>query len=168
VTKADGISKEEMAMMKKDIQKYAGDKPVFFSGLSYQEHLPINHSHAIGNKVLLVSAIAKNAQFERTASRKYEVVRHFRFADHHVYTLEDIQRIHQAADAAGVSSILTTEKDMVKLISPSLESHLASKNWFYIPVRAIFLENGMQFDELISRTIENAVQPREGENFESV
>jgi tetraacyldisaccharide 4'-kinase len=165
VTKADGISKSEMEMARKEIAKYAGDAPVFFSGLSYQQHLPINHSNEIDNKVVLVSAIANNTQFERAASKRYEVARHFRFPDHHVYSNADIQKIHLAADAMNVNSILTTEKDMVKLISQSTVTQLEGKNWFYLPVRAEFLEDGMRFDELIQNVVERETQLDEEENI---
>lgn len=167
VTKADGITHEEMVRMKQRIRKYAGEKPVFFSGLVYQQPLAINHSYAIDKKVILVSAIAKNAQFERTCSSRYEVVSHFQFADHHAYRTEDIERIHQAANSLNVQTILTTEKDMVKLISPSIEPLLEMKRWFYIPVRASFIENGTQFDELIKNSIDNQLQIKRSENHES-
>jgi tetraacyldisaccharide 4'-kinase len=168
VTKADGISTSEMEMARKDIANYAGDVPVFFSGLSYQQHLPINHSNEIDHKVVLVSAIANNTQFERATSKRYEVARHFRFPDHHVYSIADIQKIHLAADTMNVNSILTTEKDMVKLISQSTVSQLERKNWFYLPVRAEFLENGMRFDELIHHVIRCETPSDVGENNDAV
>lgn len=167
VTKADGITAEEMEVMKRDIKKYAGDKPIFFSGIAYQEHLSINHNNPIGDKVILVSAIAKNAQFERAASRRVKVVQHFRYPDHHIYKVEDLQKIHQAAKSAGVASILTTEKDMVKLISPELRQNLSGNDWFYLPVRAEFIENGMQFDDLVIRSIEKAIKSGDTENSSS-
>jgi tetraacyldisaccharide 4'-kinase len=158
VTKADGIRDEEMEIVRKEIQNIAGKKPVFFSGLSYQQPLPIQHQKPIGRKVLLVSGIAKNSHFEREVSKLYEVVKHFRFEDHHAYSSEDIQRIQHSATELQVDSILTTEKDMVKLITPQLLPLLKSKNWFYLPIQAVFLKDGMHFDELVTNMVEENIQ----------
>lgn len=158
VTKADDISEEEMKIMTRSICNYAGEKPVFFSGLTYLPPLAINHQNPIDKKVVLVSGIAKNSQFVREVSKSYEVARHFRFEDHHAYSSEDIQRIQQSADDFQVSAILTTEKDMVKLITPQLLPLLQSKNWFYLPVQSLFLKDGMYFDELVIRMVEDNIQ----------
>lgn len=158
VSKADRISKIEMEMMIHSIQNIVGEKPVFFSGLDYQEPLPILHQNHIDKKVVLVSGIAKNAHFEKEVSKLYKVAKHFRFEDHHVYTGQDIQRIHQIASELQVDSILTTEKDMVKLIAPQLLPLLQNKNWFYLPVRSVFLKDGIHFDKMILHMVEEKIQ----------
>ena len=158
VSKADRISKIEMEMMIHSIQNIVGEKPVFFSGLDYQEPLPILHQNHIDKKVVLVSGIAKNAHFEKEVSKLYKVAKHFRFEDHHVYTGQDIQRIHQIASELQVDSILTTEKDMVKLIAPQLLPLLQNKNWFYLPVRSVFLKDGIHFDKMILNMVEEKIQ----------
>lgn len=158
VTKADGIAESEMESMGDKMHKVAGAKPIFFSGLSYQLPMPIHHEKPIGEKVVLVSGIAKNSHFVREVSKLYQVVRHFRFEDHHHYSEEDIQRIQQSADEFQVNSILTTEKDMVKLITPVLLPLLQNKNWFYLPIRSVFLKDGIHFDEMILRMVEDKIQ----------
>jgi len=158
VTKADGITEAEMELMSNSIHEEAGEKPVFFSGLSYQPPMPIRHDNLIGEKVVLVSGIAKNSHFVREVSKLYQVVRHFRFEDHHHYSEEDIQRIQQSADEFQVHAILTTEKDMVKLITPQLLPLLQNNNWFYLPIRSVFLKGGIHFDEMIIRMIETKIQ----------
>jgi tetraacyldisaccharide 4'-kinase len=158
VTKADGITEAEMELMSNSIHEEAGLKPVFFSGLSYQPPMPIRHDNLIGEKVVLVSGIAKNSHFVREVSKLYQVVRHFRFEDHHHYSEEDIQRIQQSADEFQVHAILTTEKDMVKLITPQLLPLLQNNNWFYLPIRSVFLKGGIHFDEMIIRMIEAKIQ----------
>lgn len=158
VTKADRISKIEMEIMISDIQHIVGEKPIFFSGLHYHEPLPIHHQHTMDKKVVLVSGIAKNAHFEKEVSKLYKVARHFCFEDHHPYTVLDIQRIHQVANELQADSILTTEKDMVKLIAPQLLPLLQSKHWYYLPVRSVFLKNGMRFDNMILHMVEDHIQ----------
>jgi tetraacyldisaccharide 4'-kinase len=149
VTKAGGINKSEMERMTNSIRKYSGNKPVFFTGLTLEAPVPIQHTGSPDKAVILVSGIAKNAQVAREVSRQFNVVHHYRFPDHHRYSESELQQIHHWADAHNIQTILTTEKDMVKLISSELLPVLANKKWFYIPVRIHFLENGMHFDELV-------------------
>ncbi len=169
VTKADGISPESMEAMTEKIRKEAGQKPVFFSGLTYHEPMSIHHQNKIGASVILVSGIANNSFFEREVAKSYQVVKHFRFGDHHAYSKEDIQRIQQSADAFQVSAILTTEKDMVKLITPQLLPLLQHKNWFYLPVRSVFLKDGMRFDETVIRMVEERLhKPSDLKNADAI
>ncbi len=158
VTKADGIREEEMEKMTTEIHKITRDKPVFFSGLSYQPPLPVQHENQIDKKVILISGIAKNSHFGKEAGRLYEVVKHFCFEDHHAYSRPDIDRIQQSASELQIDSILTTEKDMVKLITPQLLPLLQNKKWFYLPVQAVFLKDGMRFDELLMNMVEDKIQ----------
>jgi tetraacyldisaccharide 4'-kinase len=158
VTKADGISEAGMELMTSNIREVAGEKPVFFSGLSYLLPMPIHHQNPIGDKVVLVSAIAKNSHFVKEVSKSYQVVKHFRFEDHHHYSEEDIQRIQHCATGFQIDSILTTEKDMVKLITPQLLPLLQNKNWFYLPIRSVFIKGGIHFDEMIVRMVEDKIQ----------
>jgi tetraacyldisaccharide 4'-kinase len=158
VTKANGVTDDEMQEMRRNIQEIAGERPVFFSGLKYQSPVPIHHQLQIDNKVILVSGIARNSYFEKEVSKLYEVVRHIRFEDHHVYSKEDIQRIQQSANELNTSSILTTEKDMVKLIAPQLLPLLQNKSWFYLPVQLVLLKDGTHFDQLIISMVEDKIQ----------
>jgi tetraacyldisaccharide 4'-kinase len=157
VTKANGISEEEKEEMGRSIVNISGEKQIFFSGLQYLVPVPIHHQFPIDSKVILVSGIAKNAYFEKEVSRLYQVVRHFRFEDHHVYSKEDIQRIQQSARESDIHSILTTEKDMVKLIAPQLLP-LLSNNWFYLPVQLVFLKDGIHFDKMVIGMVEEKIQ----------
>jgi tetraacyldisaccharide 4'-kinase len=157
VTKANGITEEEMKAMTHAIQKEAPQRPVFFSGLKYLDPMPILHQTAIENKVILVSGIAKNGHFEKEVAKLYQVVRHFCFEDHHSYSGEDIQRIQQIASELNIHAILTTEKDMVKLIAPQLLP-LLNKKWFYLPVQLAFLKDGIHFDKMVTGMAEDKIQ----------
>ncbi len=157
VTKSDGITEEEMIEMRNQIHIYGGERPIYFSGLKYQEPLPIHHQNKISNSIILVSGIAKNSHFEKEVSKLYHVVRHFCFEDHHVYSKEDIQRVQQSATELNISSILTTEKDMVKLIAPQLLS-LLNNQWFYLPVKLVFIKDGTHFDKAIIQLVEYEIQ----------
>jgi tetraacyldisaccharide 4'-kinase len=158
VTKADGVSEQEIELIKSKIRALVGNKPVFFSGLKYQPPVAIHHELPIERRVILVSGIAKNTHLEREVSKTYEVVKHFRFEDHHIYSEDDVQRINQASHDWQVNSILTTEKDMVKLIAPQLLPLLRNNGWFFLPVQSVFLKDGINFDEMIIGMVEETMK----------
>jgi tetraacyldisaccharide 4'-kinase len=152
VTKCQpSIPNEEMVSK---VQHYAGDKPVFFSGLVHKKAESFVQGNVIGKKVILVSGIANSAKLEEFVSSNYELVQHFKFGDHHPYSQSDIEKIEAAAKAQGAESILTTEKDMVKLISEKLRSYLNERIWFYMPVETVFVNRGSEFDEMVLAVVE--------------
>jgi tetraacyldisaccharide 4'-kinase len=151
---SDAVQSSEMMDR---VQHYAGDKPVFFSGLEHKRVEPFLLGNMIGKKVVLVSGIANSATLEEFVSNNYQLMKHFKFGDHHPYTLDDIKKIEDLAKAQGADSILTTEKDMVKLISPKLKAGLNEKIWFYLPVETVFVDRGSEFDERVLRVVESKI-----------
>ncbi len=137
-----------------EIKKYAGDKPVFFSGLRYMEPQPFADGHAITNRIILVTGIATSSYLQEHVSTNYQLVRHFQFGDHHEYTMADVIAIQDFAKANDSVSILTTEKDMVKLIAPHFRSRLLPSLWFYLPIQTAFIKSGSEFDDMICRLVE--------------
>ena len=142
VTKcAESIQQKEM---EEGIHKYAVDKPIFFSTVKYQEPVAFQTGSKIGAKVILVSGVANSASLEIFVSTHFELVKHFQFDDHHFYSATDVTKVQLFAQDNQIDSILTTEKDMVKLISPRLKSVLLDNSWFYLPVETSFVKNHAQ------------------------
>jgi tetraacyldisaccharide 4'-kinase len=64
----------------------------------------------------VVSGIARPARLETAvAGSGVEVSAALRYPDHHPYTRRDLETIVREADARGIETVLTTEKDWVKL-----------------------------------------------------
>jgi tetraacyldisaccharide 4'-kinase len=75
-----------------------------------------------GKKVLALSGIANSNYFSSLLKKcGMEIVKELIFPDHHLYTLQDLSFIEKKSK--GVNSIVTTEKDMVKLKKLNI-SHL--------------------------------------------
>ncbi len=87
---------------------------------------------APGARVLAISGIAKPAIFEKNVrdlqaslAGGFELLGHQAFADHYAYSGKDAELILKKCHELGVSEILTTEKDLVKLQAfPSLRELL--------------------------------------------
>ncbi|HTN69968.1 MAG TPA: tetraacyldisaccharide 4'-kinase, partial [Methylomirabilota bacterium] len=85
---------------------------VGFESNLWKEH-PL--SLLYGSRILAVAGIAKPARFYRfIRDHGGEVVDILEFSDHHRYSSQDWQHINRAA--RNVDLIVTTEKDMVKLV----------------------------------------------------
>lgn len=140
------------------IRQYAQSKvPIFFSGIRYEKPKPVyNQAHAPSGKVVLVSGLANGAHFEDFAKTTYEVIKHFAFGDHHAYTPKDAQKIKHEFQHLKGDFILTTEKDMVKLLVPEIQEVLGQLPLYYMPIQTYILEE----EEAFKATVLNSVKKR--------
>ena len=77
---------------------------------------------------------------------------HKSFSDHRDYTLGDIEKIKNAwreIDKEGKTGIITTEKDMVKLLDPQFEQIIKNLPIFYLPISMEFVVDKFVFDEKV-------------------
>lgn len=152
VTKCVDFTEEKENTIRQKLHRQAA-KPVFFTRLNYKAPIGFGHTHPISRDIVLVSAVANNRAFSREMERDFKIHHHVRFPDHHVYSLSDINEIHKKAESCNADSILTTEKDMVKLINPELELLISKKRWYYVPIEAVFIKNGQKFDVMINELV---------------
>ncbi|HEY9049541.1 MAG TPA: tetraacyldisaccharide 4'-kinase [Ohtaekwangia sp.] len=160
VTKCpEEISDEERMVIEQQIRKYAAC-PVFFSGIRYGQPVsfgkPVKQSDS---QVIIVTGIAKAAPFVSYIAATYTVVKHVALGDHHVYTTEDFTRLHALAKEYPQASFITTEKDMVKMISAAFNEQRATLPLFYIPIEVKFLKNGQDFDAMILNAVPDELNP---------
>lgn len=134
----------EMERVKRSIRKYS-NAPVFFSALKYDQPIAFGSSTQISNPVVLVSAIANNYLFRNHCLSTFNVIKHFEFRDHHFYSAPELGSITEFASVNG-ASILTTEKDMVKIVE---HESFKTSPWFYLPVSIFFLNDEQEFHGMI-------------------
>ncbi|MBS1681773.1 MAG: tetraacyldisaccharide 4'-kinase [Bacteroidetes bacterium] len=145
-TKCKQVTEAEEDQFNKSIQQYS-PKLVYFSTINYQN--PISFEKSVMEKnIVLVTGIANSRPMEEHLAVNYSIRHHFRFSDHHDYSLIDVNRIQYKARELG-ASILTTEKDKVKIESLPIEK----KYWFYLPIETEFIKNGSEFDTTIRMKI---------------
>jgi tetraacyldisaccharide 4'-kinase len=73
-------------------------------------------THPLDSPVVAVAGIGQPAQFfEMLSEAGYEVARTLVFADHHPYGRQDVARIADAVRDTGAVTVVTTEKDGVRL-----------------------------------------------------
>ncbi len=151
VTKCpQAISEEEMMMMENAIHKVA-TKPVFFSTIRYLEPVAVTGSAAsLSANVVLITGIANPIVMEHHVRNTYNLLHHFKFRDHHHYSTRDVYNVVDFVEKQNVPvSVITTEKDRVKLIAAPLRPAIEKLSLFYLPMEMDFLRNGKDFDALL-------------------
>lgn len=146
------LSDDIMMDMEKSIRQFA-DKPVFFTTIHYGNPLPFGgHGFQLQEKILLVTGVANATALKEFLSRHFTLVEHLEFRDHHHYTLADLERIRNRIGPD--TSIITTEKDMVKLDDGEYKSTIAQLPFFYLPIEIEFIKNGEDFDALVQSVLD--------------
>ena len=152
------LSVAEKQDITESVQRYAGHKPVFFSEIQYGEPQVLGNQSSLTGNIILVSGIAKTDPLTSFCHANYTMLKHFKYPDHHRYTSKDLSDIEGfCTQQTEPYSIITTEKDMVKLIGPDLRPYLDRLPWFYMPIRQVFLQDGLKFDSLIFGTLDHAI-----------
>ncbi len=141
------ISKIEKNKMKSALSKY--NKSIFFSSISYAYPISFGSTTSCSKNILLVTGIAKPEpliDFLSETSR----VEHISFPDHHNFSVNEIQKIHEKIDTFVSEnwSIITTEKDYMRLLPFKEKWGLSKYPWFYIPIE-LNIENENAFNQLI-------------------
>lgn len=143
------ISGETMIEIEKKVRRYA-DRRVFFTTIRYGAPLPLNFSGSaeVCGRVVLVSGLANHVPFDEYARRTFDVATHMIFNDHHRYAFSDIENIVRTVHTLKDCIVLTTEKDMVKMIGKEFSELTKQITIFYLPIEIEFLKNGQEFDEM--------------------
>jgi len=144
-----GILDDEMMNIEKLVRLYA-ERPVFFTSIRYGNPLPFSTKlETPTQNVMLISGIANHKPLEDYVKQNYSLLKHLKFKDHHAYTDADVESIANEVDRNPQMSIITTEKDKVKLEMPEFQSTINTLPIFYLPIEIDFLKDGKDFDEIV-------------------
>jgi len=142
------LSQKDQEHIERKIRHYTFPQtPIFFSYFDYGKPLAYFESLkpiSSNSTIWLVSGIAQPVLFEEAAKKHFLVAGHSSMGDHHAFTESEV--LHWAK-IAEEHTILTTEKDWVKL-KPLLENlSLTESSFYYWPIQVTFFDN--HFDEFI-------------------
>jgi len=154
------LSPLERRRIESQIKPTANQK-MYFSYVSYGDLVPAFEptSPMMVNKefyferdysILLLTGIADPYPLEEYYSQNIKELKHIRFADHHEYTMADIERVMKKFDNIVNENkiILTTEKDAMRLAIPGVHKALEKNPIFYIPITIVFHDDdGSKFNK---------------------
>ncbi len=156
VTKCrEEITVEEMIMMEQSIRLYV-DSPVFFTQIRYGLPIPFGNKTEIGECVLLMTGIANHKPLVHYVQGNFTLVNHIIYPDHHHYSASDLYKVVKLVESDATLSILTTEKDMVKIDTLEFQSITSKIPIFYLPIETEFIKNGNDFDEMVLTLLNHA------------
>jgi tetraacyldisaccharide 4'-kinase len=148
------IQEEECIEIEKQVRRYA-QTPVFFTTVRYGAPTPFGEHRQTtpAAEVILLTGIAQAGPLKKYVASDYTIVAHLAFADHHAYATTDLDTLRRLARQHPHASILTTEKDMVKLVDVQLAEARAGLPFFFLPIEVEFIKNGEDFDAMIQNVI---------------
>ncbi len=145
VTKTDPVFSplEKRAVLEQI--KLKPNQQIFFSFITYGlpvplfKGLPVLRFSQI-NTVVLFSGIANPYPLEQYLKKLCSELIPIHFADHHQFTEKDVLSIKTKYEEQFTRKkvLLTTEKDAMRLIDPSLSSVLKGMPVYYIPIEVAF------------------------------
>lgn len=134
--------------------------PIFFTKILYgkPQNCRSDGENIVLKKVLLLSGIANPKPFEEYSRATFEVIEHLIYKDHHDFSEKDLEEISAKIQDKS-TTILMTEKDMVKFKPLLNHSLLANISLYYLPIEIGFLEEIMKkdFDDLIFSQFEKCI-----------
>lgn len=140
---------------------------VFFSYIKYGDFTPLNDTKPLFSKeyyfernysILLLTGIANPEPLEYFIENNSKKVYKHRFADHHFFTVAEIERIKEIFKEIPAENklILTTEKDKMRLMLPEIQNIIAELPVFYVPLEVCFHESKQDevtFDQFIKNYV---------------
>ncbi len=157
ITKCPSLTDEfDLEQISHKVKHYAGDKPIFFTAIRYGSPISFGAQVDFSKNVILVSGIANSAHLVDYVRKTFNLIKHIEYPDHHNYSNSDLEyTLNFKEKIGGQVTVLTTEKDMVKLISNQLNEYISSWSWYYLPIETYFLKNGDKFNDLINAKVKS-------------
>lgn len=156
------LNDKEMNHIKNEVSTYTKSS-VYFSKIVYCEPLNFvaDNTDFIKTKVIAFAGLANNKIFKQYVSENYELVEFCSFPDHHKYSSKDLDQLTLKIEQEDTSSVslITTEKDMVKLLSADLYKQASSLPLYFICIKHQFLKDGNVFDQTVFQSIKNYSNP---------
>lgn len=149
------MQEDEMMRIEHAIRKYA-ELPIFFSRIHYGEPVPFGVQQTINKDIILVTGIGYSKPLYDYVIQGFRIIEHVSYADHHAYTLTDLAKLQKKVEASPGCSLVTTEKDWVKLTAPDLMETTKKLPFFFIPIEVDFVKSGEDFDAMVLAAIQQA------------
>lgn len=93
-----------------------------------------------GSEVIVMSGIGNPKAFIASVKRDYKLVGKMIVPDHHIYSVQDINRLAEMLKQHPKAMVLTTEKDIIKLRRSRRVPQQVRERMFYQPLKIEFIE----------------------------
>ena len=147
------LTEKEKRQIRVVVAKYNADAPVYFSQIKYQKPKLVFHHAPIESNIVLLTGVAKTNSIMAHLSETYEIVKHFKYPDHYNFRAADLDDVEKNMMGLNVKTLVTTEKDMVRLLPFEGHSLFQKTSLYYLPI-TIQLDNEEMFQAQLNKVIE--------------
>lgn len=133
--------------------------PVFFSSISYEKPEPVfKMKQECGDRIILFTGIADPEPLIEYVKDTFNVIKYLKFADHHEFSTREIQKMihNNRVNLMNGTSLVCTEKDMVRLLQPEIEALMEDLPVYYIPIKINILGNLSDFNSFVLKKIKRS------------
>ncbi len=130
---------------------------LLFSSISYSQIAGVypetEPRYVYAKKAILVSGIAKDTPLRNYLSDFYKICKRFRFPDHHKYSWKDINSVKAAIRKHPTAAVITTEKDVQRLLDFNGMPPEIRERLLVAPIEAKFLserERNVFYEKIVS------------------
>lgn len=146
------LSEKDKAGIENSIDQYNKTATVFFSSVTYASPNRVLGDAVLEKKILLLTGIANPQPLVEHLNKDYEIKKHFTFPDHYHFRDKDLDELKTFVEKNNLTSILTTEKDMVRLLSRKDHLLFQKCSLFYVPIVSV-IDNSKAFDEKVLKAL---------------
>lgn len=107
---------------------------VYFSHISYLPIVPVFNKAKASKEIVLLTGVAKAQPIANYLRLTYNVQEHLEYPDHYSFRERDLEDIRKKLDSLGLKTLVTTEKDMVRLLPFKDHSIFDKIDLFYLPI----------------------------------
>ncbi|OEK01474.1 tetraacyldisaccharide 4'-kinase [Roseivirga sp. 4D4] len=134
ITKCPNLSQQEKEEVISSIRAYNDSAPVYFSQIAYQKILPVFGDAQVSGEIALLTGVAKAQPIADHLSNSYNVLKHLEYADHYHFRSSDLDEMLKTLEKIETKVLVTTEKDMVRLLPFKSHPLFQKIDLFYLPI----------------------------------
>lgn len=134
VTKCPPLSAPEKEKETARIKVYNDIAPIYFSHIDYLPIQSVFGNDVASKEVVLLTGVAKAQPIADHLAKSHAVVKHLEYADHYNFRASDLDEVLKKMRVLGADSLVTTEKDMVRLLPFKSHPIFEKVNLFYLPI----------------------------------
>lgn len=153
ITKCPALSAAEKEKVAARVKVYNDIAPIYFSHIDYQSIRPVFGEAVAPEEIVLLTGVAKAQPIADHLAKSHVVVKHLEYADHYNFRASDLDEILKRMSVSGTDSLVTTEKDMVRLLPFKSHPIFEKVNLFYLPI-AFKMDREEEFLSRIMKVIQ--------------
>lgn len=128
------LSAMEKQSIERKVRKYNLKASIYFSHISYKPLEAVFNNRPAPGNIVLLTGIAKAAPIIGHLAENHNILKHLEYPDHYNFRTRDLDDIQKVMSSLGADALVTTEKDMVRLLPFKSHSIFDQVTLFYLPI----------------------------------